>query len=43
MAVMLNVTDAADGFPFTSHSIFSFLPVQSNCYARSIPGSLLAC
>jgi hypothetical protein len=26
MAVMLNTTDAADGFPFTPHYLFTFSP-----------------
>jgi hypothetical protein len=42
MAVMLNVTDVADGFPFTPKALFPFSPVQSDPYARSILCSLLA-
>jgi len=32
MAVVLNVADTVDGFPFTLHFLFAFSPVQSNPY-----------
>ena len=36
MAVMLNMTDVADGYPFTPFSLFPFYPVQSDSCTRSI-------
>jgi hypothetical protein len=42
MAVMLDMTDAADGFPFTPHSPFPFSQVQSNSCTHSIHSPSLA-
>jgi hypothetical protein len=43
VTVMLNVTDAADGFPFTPRPRLLFSHVQSNRCACRIRRSSLAC
>lgn len=40
MAVMSNMTDAADGFPITPHAHFPFSPLQLNPCTRCIRGFL---